>query len=89
MMEETQIDKLKRILRTKSGSSNAPIDIKQRREEMELMSFKAKDDIGVETVTVSNRAAEWVRGPGCQNDRAILYLHGVGTSSDHQLRTAR
>lgn len=77
-MAETQIEKLKRILRTKSGSSHAPIDVKQRREEMELMSFKAKDDIDVETVTISDRAAEWVRAPNCQEDRAILYLHGGG-----------
>lgn len=87
-MAETQIEKLKRILRTKSGASATPVDVKRRREDMELMSFKAKDDIDVESVTVSEMAAEWVRAPECRVDRAILYLHGggyvVGSPATHR-----
>ena len=53
------------------------------RKSMEKMAFKAADDIETETVTVAGRDAEWVRAPwvrapGSQTGRAILYLHGGG-----------
>ena len=45
---------------------------------MEKLAFKAADDIETEAVSVANRDAEWVRAPGSQAERAILYLHGGG-----------
>ena len=45
---------------------------------MEKSPLKPADDIGVETVTVAGRPAEWLRAPGVQAERAILYLHGGG-----------
>ena len=38
----------------------------------------AADDIETEALSVANCAAEWVRAPGSQAERAILYLHGGG-----------
>lgn len=77
-MAGPEIVKLKRILREKAVPPSVDIPLDQRRKGMEKVAFKAADDIQVENVTVAGRAAEWVRAPGVQAGRAILYLHGGG-----------
>jgi len=77
-MAGPEIVKLKRILREKALPPGANITLEQRRSGMEKIAFKAADDIKAENVTVAGRAAEWVRAPGIQKERAILYLHGGG-----------
>jgi len=77
-MAGAEIVKLKRILREKALPPDADISLEQRRKGMEKVAFKAADDIQTENVTVAGRAAEWVRAPGSQAGRAILYLHGGG-----------
>jgi acetyl esterase/lipase len=77
-MAGPEIVKLKRILREKALPPGANITLEQRRGGMEKIAFKAADDIGVENVTVASQAAEWVKAPGSQTGRAILYLHGGG-----------
>jgi acetyl esterase/lipase len=77
-MTATPIERLQRILREKATDPRAPIPIAERRELLEAMSFKVNDDIDVETVQVAGIKAEWLRAPGVQTDRAILYLHGGG-----------
>lgn len=77
-MAGPEIVKLKRILREKALPPDADISLEQRRKGMEKVAFKAADDIQTENVTVAGRAAEWVRAPGSQAGRAILYLHGGG-----------
>ena len=78
-MAGPEIVKLKRILREKgAAASDAPVPLEQRRAGMEKMAFKVAEDVGVETVTVAGRPAEWLRAPGAQSERAILYLHGGG-----------
>ncbi len=77
-MAGPEIEKLKRILREKAVPPDAQISIQQRRKGLEGMSFKVADDVGVEELTVAGRAAEWIRAPGTQGSRAILYLHGGG-----------
>jgi acetyl esterase/lipase len=77
-MAGPEIIKLKRILREKALPPGANITLEQRRGGMEKVAFKAADDITVEKVTVAGRAAEWVKAPGSQTGRAILYLHGGG-----------
>ena len=78
-MAGPEIVKLKRILREKNpAASGKPITLEQRRAGMEKVAFKVADDINVETVTVAGRPAEWLRAPGIQAERAILYLHGGG-----------
>ena len=78
-MAGPEIVKLKRILREKNAeSSGKPVTLEQRRTGMEKVAFKVADDIGVETVRVAGRPAEWLRAPGVQAERAILYLHGGG-----------
>ncbi len=77
-MSETPIAKLKRILREKAVSIDTPLSVDERRQTMEATSFKVQGDIAIETLTVADRDAEWLRAPGIQDGRAILYLHGGG-----------
>jgi acetyl esterase/lipase len=77
-MAGPEIVKLKRILREKAAPPGADIPLDVMRKGMEKVAFKAADDIQIEQVTVAGRAAEWVRAPGVQAGRAILYLHGGG-----------
>jgi len=77
-MAGPEITKLKKILREKAAPPGADIPLDVMRKGMEKVSFKAADDIQAEGVTVAGRAAEWVRAPGAQASRAILYLHGGG-----------
>jgi len=77
-MAGPEIVKLKRILREKALPPGANITLAQRRAGMEKLAFKAADDIASENVTVAGCAAEWVKAPGGQTGRAILYLHGGG-----------
>lgn len=77
-MTETPIARLQRILRAKAPAPGTPLVVEQRREEMEKVAFRAAEDIEVESLTVAGRNAEWLRAPGIQEARAILYLHGGG-----------
>jgi acetyl esterase/lipase len=77
-MAGPEIVKLKKILREKAAPPGAEIPLEVLRKGMEKVAFKAADDIQTENVTVAGRAAEWVRAPGVQAGRAILYLHGGG-----------
>ena len=77
-MAGMSIDKLKQILREKQTPADIEPPVEAMRKSMEKLAFKAADDIQTEAVTVAGRDAEWVRAPGCQAERAILYLHGGG-----------
>jgi len=77
-MAGPEIAKLKRILREKALPPGTQVSLGQRRKGMEKVAFKVADDVGVEEVTVADRTAEWLRAPGIQEGRAILYLHGGG-----------
>lgn len=77
-MAGAEITKLKQILREKALPPGAQITLEQRRKGMEKVAFRVAEDIAVEPVTVAGRAAEWLRAPGINAQRAILYLHGGG-----------
>nr|ABI18351.1 esterase/lipase [uncultured bacterium] len=77
-MAGPEIVKLKKILREKAVPPGTEVPLDVMRKGMEKVAFKAADDIQVEQVTVAGCAAEWVRAPGCQAGKAILYLHGGG-----------
>jgi acetyl esterase/lipase len=77
-MAGPEIVKLKKILREKAAPPGVDIPLDVMRKSMEKVAFKAADDIQSEKVTVAGRDAEWVRAPGVQAGRAILYLHGGG-----------
>lgn len=77
-MASAEITKLKQILREKALPPGAQVTLEQRRKGMEKVAFRVADDVGVEEVTIAGRAAEWLRAPGTNAQRAILYLHGGG-----------
>ena len=77
-MAGPEIAKLKRILREKALPPGTQVSLEQRRKGMEKVAFKVADDVRVEEVRVADRTAEWLRAPGIQEGRAILYLHGGG-----------
>ena len=77
-MAGPEIVKLKNILREKALPPGVEPPLEQMRKAMEKVAFRVADDVKIENVTVAGRAAEWVRAPGVQAGRAILYLHGGG-----------
>ena len=77
-MAGAEITKLKQILREKALPPGAQVTLEQRRKGMEKVAFRVAEDVVVEHVTVAGRAAEWLRAPGTNAQRAILYLHGGG-----------
>jgi acetyl esterase/lipase len=77
-MAGAEITKLKQILREKALPAGAQVTLEQRRKGMEKVAFRVAEDIAIETVTVAGRTAEWLRAPGTNAQRAILYLHGGG-----------
>lgn len=54
------------------------VPVERLRAGMEAMSFPVADDVDVDEVRVASCAAEWVRAPGVDPERALLYLHGGG-----------
>ncbi len=77
-MAGMSIAKLKQILREKQLPADVEPPVEAMRKSMEKLAFQAADDIETQAVSVAGRAAEWVRAPGSQAERAILYLHGGG-----------
>lgn len=77
-MAGAEITKLKQILREKALPPGVQVTLEQRRKGMEKVAFKVAEDIVIEHVRVGGCAAEWLRAPGTDAQRAILYLHGGG-----------
>ncbi|MBM4258690.1 MAG: alpha/beta hydrolase [Deltaproteobacteria bacterium] len=77
-MAGAEITKLKQILREKALPSGAQVTLEQRRKGMEKVAFKVAEDVIIEQVKIGGCAAEWLRAPGTNAQRAILYLHGGG-----------
>ncbi len=77
-MAGAEITKLKNIIREKALPPGVEPPLEQMRKAMEKVAFRVADDVKAEPVTVAGRPAEWVRAPGIQAGRAILYLHGGG-----------
>ena len=75
-MASAEIIKLKGLLRSKALPAETSIE--QRRALMEKLAFRVADDIAVEAVTLNGRNAEWLRAPGADASRVLLYLHGGG-----------
>lgn len=75
-MASAEITKLKGLLRDKALPPETSIE--QRRALMEKLAFRVAQDIAVESVTVNGRNAEWLRAPGVDANRVLLYLHGGG-----------
>ncbi|HUP71647.1 MAG TPA: alpha/beta hydrolase [Acidimicrobiales bacterium] len=57
-----------------------PVDVHGARQAIDEMMGSAPlaDGVTVEALTVTARAAEWIRPPAPTSDRVVLYLHGGG-----------
>lgn len=77
-MSSAENAKLKRVLREKALPPGAQTPLAQRRALMEKVAFRVAEDIAVETIEAAGRAAEWLRAPGSDAARVLLYLHGGG-----------
>lgn len=75
-MASAEITKLKALLRDKALPAETSIE--QRRALMEKLAFRVAADIAVESINITGRHAEWVRAPGVDDARVLLYLHGGG-----------
>ena len=75
-MASAEITKLNALLRDKALP--AATSIEQRRALMEKLAFRVAADIAVESINITGRRAEWVRAPGVDDARVLLYLHGGG-----------
>lgn len=75
-MASAEIIKLKGLLRAKALRPETTIA--ERRALMEKLAFRAADDIAVEAASIAGRGAEWLKAPGADAARVLLYLHGGG-----------
>ena len=75
-MASAEITKLKALLRDKALPPETSIE--QRRAVIEKLSFRVAEDIAVESISIKDRRAEWLRAPGVDDARVLLYLHGGG-----------
>jgi len=57
-----------------------PTDVHGARQALDQMMGGAPlaEGVVVEAVTVAARGAEWIRPPGANDERVVLYLHGGG-----------
>src|SRR5881394_1636493 len=77
-MTAVQLENLVTLLR--SRPSPAVPDVAEARTRFEKMGvvLGGAPDAKCEKVDAGGVPAEWVMAPGCDNGRAILYLHGGG-----------
>lgn len=77
-MTATQLDSLVTLLRSRAVPPE--YDVAQSRERFEKIAafLGGAPDAKCETVDAGGVPAEWVMAPGCDNGRAVLYLHGGG-----------
>lgn len=77
-MTTAQLDSLVTLLRSRPAPETP--DIGQARARFEKMGdfLGGAPDAKCEKVNAGGVAAEWVRAPGCDPARAVLYLHGGG-----------
>ena len=54
------------------------VPVEVMRSGMEAVAFPVADDVEVEPTQIASQPAEWVRAPGADPTRAVLYLHGGG-----------
>ena len=58
----------------------APVTVEKMRADMEAMQagLTVPDDVSTEPADANGVPVEWIRSPGTNGERAILYLHGGG-----------
>jgi epsilon-lactone hydrolase len=77
-MTATQLDSLVTLLRSRAAPPDYDIAQTRARFEKTAVFLGGAPDAKCEKVDAGGVPAEWVAAPGCDSERAILYLHGGG-----------
>lgn len=77
-MAEMSIGELKQRIRANRLPPGTEVSIAKRRAAMEAVAFRIASDIEVETATVDELHAQWLRAPQITGPHTVLYLHGGG-----------
>src|SRR5258708_22574087 len=77
-MTTTQLDSLVTLLRSRPAPETPDVGEVRARFEKMADFLGGAPDAKCEKVDAGGVSAEWVAAPGCDAQRAVLYLHGGG-----------
>ncbi|MFO1062132.1 MAG: hypothetical protein U1E53_34815, partial [Dongiaceae bacterium] len=77
-MTATQLEGLVGLLRSRPSPETPSVADSRARFEKMAVFLGGAPDAKVEAVDAGGVPAEWVAAPGCDPQRAVLYLHGGG-----------
>ena len=78
MAKSAALDRVIEMIKTRAQSTRRTTDEDRASYETMLASMPMADDIETERVGAGGVPAEWIRAPGVQADRVMLYFHGGG-----------
>lgn len=78
MAQSPQLDRVIGMIKARAQATRKTTDEDRASYENMLASMPMADDIETERVGAGGVPAEWIRAPGAQADRVMLYFHGGG-----------
>jgi len=78
MAKSPQLDHVIGLIRTRATTPRKDLEADRLSYEMMVASLPIGDDIQTERIGAGGVPAEWVWGPGADQHRVMLYLHGGG-----------
>jgi acetyl esterase/lipase len=78
MAKSPELDRVIGMIKTRAQTVRKTTDEDRASYEHMLASMPMADDIETERVGAGGVPAEWIRAPGAQVDRIMLYFHGGG-----------
>src|SRR5206468_11336511 len=78
LMTATQLNGLVTLLRSRPAPQDHDVVQSRARFEKTAVFLGGAPDAKCEKVDAGGVPAEWVMAPGCDTERAVLYLHGGG-----------
>jgi monoterpene epsilon-lactone hydrolase len=77
-MTATQLDSLVNLLRSRPAPNDKDVAGARARFEKTAVFLGGAPDAKCEKIDAGGVPAEWVMAPGCDTERAVLFLHGGG-----------
>lgn len=78
MAKSPELDRVIDMIKTRAQATRKTTDEDRASYETMLASMPMADDIQTERVGAGGVPAEWIKAPGAQADRVMLYFHGGG-----------
>jgi acetyl esterase/lipase len=78
MAKSPELDRVIGMIKARAQTVRKTTDEDRASYENMLASMPMADDIDTERVGAGGVPAEWIRAPGAQSDRVMLYFHGGG-----------